>query len=125
VEWSEELASGLLQAAPDAIVVLDGTRIVLVNDRAEELYGWSRAELIGQDIDLLLTDETRQVAPERMRRFQDGRPGPIGAVTTTIRRRDGSEIPVESSVALVDTAQGRLVVAVVRDLTERALAEQE
>ncbi len=125
VEWSEELASGLLQAAPDAIVVLDGTRIVLVNDRAEELYGWPRGELVGQDIDVLVSDDARANIPERMRRFREGRPGPMGAVTTTVRRRDGTEIPVESSVALVDTAQGRLVVAVVRDLTERALAEQE
>ncbi len=125
MEWSEELASGLLQAAPDAIVVLDGTRIVLVNDRAVELYGWSRAELVGQDVEMLMTDDAQATKPERMRRIREARPGPIGAITTTVRRRDGSELPVESSVAIVDTEQGRLVVAVVRDLTERALAEQE
>ena len=125
MEWSEELAGGLLQAAPDAILVLDGTRIVLVNDRAEELYGWSRSELVGQDVAMLMTDDARRMLPDRQRRIADGRPGAIGAVTTTIRRRDGSEIPVESSVAIVDTPQGRLAVAVVRDLTERARAEQE
>jgi two-component system, cell cycle sensor histidine kinase and response regulator CckA len=54
-----------------------------------------------------------------------GPPGPLGGVTTTSRRRDGSEIPVESSVSIVDTPQGRLAVAVVRDLSERARAEQE
>ena len=48
MEWSEELSGGLLQAAPDAILVMDEGRIVLVNDRAEELFGWSRADLLGQ-----------------------------------------------------------------------------
>ncbi|WP_127504821.1 ATP-binding response regulator [Actinoplanes solisilvae] len=125
MEWSEELVAGLLQAAPDAILVLEGTRIVLVNDRAEELYGRDRGELVGLDIEHLLTEDSRLMLPERRRRIMEGRPGTIGSVTTTIRRRDGSEVPVESSVAIVDTTQGRLVVAVVRDLSERARAEQE
>jgi two-component system cell cycle sensor histidine kinase/response regulator CckA len=125
VEWSEELAGGLLQAAPDAILVLDAGRIVLVNDRAEELCGYARDELLGRDVEQLLTDDSRQVRQSRRRRVEEGRAGPVGTVTTTIRRRDGAEIPVESSVAVVDTAQGRLAVAVIRDLTERVGAEQE
>ncbi|MFD0517698.1 PAS domain S-box protein [Paractinoplanes durhamensis] len=125
MEWSEELASGLLQAAPDAILVMSGNHIVLVNDRAVELYGWTRDELLGKTIDTLITDDAKLMLAERRRKIAEGRPGPIGAVTTTIRRRDGSEIPVESSVSIVDTPQGRFAVAVVRDLTERARAEQE
>ncbi|MFI5895553.1 ATP-binding protein [Actinoplanes sp. NPDC051513] len=126
MEWSEELAGGLLQAAPDAILVMasDG-RIVLVNDRAEELYGRRRDELLGTRIESLITDDARMMPESRRRRLDEGRPGPIGAVTTTIRRRDGDEIPVESSVAIVDTPQGRLAVCVIRDLSERARAEQE
>ena len=125
MEWSEELAAGLLQAAPDAILVLDEGRIVLVNDRAEEMFGWPRDELLGQPADVLLSAESRAMYPERAKRAGGRRPGPIGAVSTTVRRRDGTEIPVESSVAIVDTQQGRLALAVVRDLTERADAEQE
>jgi PAS domain S-box-containing protein len=125
VEWSEELAGGLLQAAPDAILVLDENRIVLINDRAEELYGYSRDELLGRHIDTLITEDDRQMPRSRRRRIEEGRTGPLGAVSTTIRRRDGAEIPVESSVAIVDTPQGRFAVAVIRDLTERARAEQE
>ena len=125
VEWSEELAGGLLQAAPDAILVMDQSRIVLVNDRAQELTGYPRHELLGTDIEALVTDDARDMLPSRQRRIEQGRAGSIGAVTTTIRRRDGAEIPVESSVAIVDTPQGRLAVAVIRDLTERARAEQE
>ncbi|GIF26461.1 PAS domain S-box-containing protein [Actinoplanes tereljensis] len=125
MEWSEELAGGLLQAAPDAILVMDGYTIVLVNDRAVELYGYSREELLGQSIEMLVTDDARMMLPERRRRIDEGRPGPIGAATSTIRRRDGTEIPVESSVAIVDTKEGRLAVAVIRDLSERARAEQD
>jgi signal transduction histidine kinase len=107
VKWSEELAGGLLQAAPDAILVTDEGRIVLANERAEELSGWPRAELIGRPIEELLRT-----------------PSTLGAATT-VRRRDGTEIPVESSVAMVDTPHGRLVIAVVRDLTERLRAEED
>jgi two-component system cell cycle sensor histidine kinase/response regulator CckA len=126
VEWSEELAGGLLQAAPDAILVMaDDSTIVLVNDRAVELYGWTRDELVGRNIEELMTDDARTMAPERRRRIEQGRPGPIGAVATTVRRRDGTEIPVESSVSIVDSPQGRLALAVIRDLSERDRAEQE
>ena len=125
MEWSEELASGLLQAAPDAILVLDGTRIVLANRRAEELLGWETGSLVGLTIDVLVTEDARLMVPERRRRIREGRPGSIGAVTTTIRRRDGTELPVESSVAIVDTPRGRVAITVIRDLTERARAEQE
>ena len=126
MEWSEELAGGLLQAAPDAILVMeDDGRIVLINDRAEQLCGFDRDELLGKNIDALVTEDARMMPPARRQRLEEGRPGPVGAVTTTIRRRDGTEIPVESSVALVETPQGRLAVCVIRDLSERAHAEQE
>ena len=125
MEWSEELSGGLLRAAPDAILVLDDGRIVLVNDRAEEMFGWSRDELIGQSVEVLLTDESKSTYPERMKQVGDGSSRALGALTTSVRRRDGSELPVESSAAVVETEQGRLAIAVVRDLTERARAEQE
>ncbi|WP_030443083.1 hybrid sensor histidine kinase/response regulator [Actinoplanes subtropicus] len=125
MEWSEELAGGLLRAAPDAILVMDDGRIVLINDRAEQLTGFDRDELLGKSIDTLVTEDARTMPPARRRRLEEGRPGPIGAVITTIRRRDGGEVPVESSVAIVDTPQGRLAVCVIRDLSERDRAEQE
>jgi two-component system, cell cycle sensor histidine kinase and response regulator CckA len=125
VEWSEELAGGLLLAAPDAILVLDGGRIVLVNDRAEEMFGWVRGDLLGRSVDVLFADSMRAESTERLRQSEGHEPGPIGTVVTVVRRRDGTEIPVESSTAVVDTPQGRVGVAVVRDLTERLHAEQE
>ncbi|MFI6075792.1 ATP-binding protein [Actinoplanes sp. NPDC051343] len=116
MEWSEELSGGLLLAAPDAILVLDEGVIVLANDRAEELFGYPRAELLGRPVGMVFTDDSRAMHDERE---------PIGAVATSVRRKDGTEVPVESTSAVVDTPHGRLAVSVVRDLTDRAHAEQE
>jgi PAS domain S-box-containing protein len=125
VEWSAELSSGLLQAAPDAILVLDDTRIVLANDRAGQMYGWPSAELVGLSADVLLTAESELLQPERRRLIEAARPGSIGTVVTTARRRDGSEFPVESSTTIVETPQGRFAVAVIRDITDRVRIEDE
>ncbi|WP_328466394.1 ATP-binding protein [Actinoplanes sp. NBC_00393] len=125
MEWSEELAGGLLQAAPDAILVIDGERIVLANDRAEQVYGWPRSELVGQSVEVLMTDEARVLRAERRRLFDESPPGSIGSIVTTARRRDGSSFPVESSTTIIETPQGRLAVAVVRDVTERVRTEEE
>ena len=125
MEWSEELSGALLQAAPDAIVVMDEGRIVLINDRAEELLGFSRAELVGKDAGNLLTSAQRanydrQIPPVAVRP-----PGVMGAVSVSVRRKDGTEFFAEVTLASVDTPQGRLAVGVVRDLTERVRAEAE
>jgi two-component system cell cycle sensor histidine kinase/response regulator CckA len=125
VEWSEELSGGLLLAAPDAILVLDDGVIVLANDRAEELFGYRRAELLGRHVEMVLTNASRAIYDARARQVRERGPGPIGAVTTSVRRKDGAEVPVESTATVVDTAHGRLAISVVRDLTERVHAEQE
>jgi PAS domain S-box-containing protein len=126
VEWSEALSGGLLQAAPDAILVMDAGRIVLANDRAEELFGWPRAELLGRHADLLLTESARAEYPKLLPPRGEGRvAGPMGTVELTARRRDGTEFPIEASLATVDTPQGRVTVAVVRDCTDRHRAEAE
>jgi two-component system cell cycle sensor histidine kinase/response regulator CckA len=125
VEWSEELSGGLLRAAPDAILVLDDGVIVLVNDRAEELFGYSRGELVGQHVQILLTGSSQAIYDRRARVAGERPLGSIGGIATTVRRRDGVDVPVESSSSIVDTPQGRLAITVVRDLTERTRAEQE
>ncbi|AGZ39832.1 hybrid sensor histidine kinase/response regulator [Actinoplanes friuliensis] len=128
MEWSEELSSGLLQAAPDAILVMDEGRIVLVNDRAVELFGWPRAELLGQHAQVLLTEAGRASYPDSMRRDPAGpepEPGLMGTISVVVRRRDNTEFPAEASLARVQTPQGRLAVAVVRDMTERQQLQAE
>ena len=103
MQWSEELSSGLLQAAPDAILVMDEGRIMLVNDRAEELFGWTRADLLGQHADVLLTDETRADFPRILREtLASPEAGLMGTIAVTVRRQDGSEFPAEASLSRVE-----------------------
>ncbi|BCJ51597.1 hypothetical protein Asp14428_30720 [Actinoplanes sp. NBRC 14428] len=126
MEWSEELSGGLLRAAPDAIVVMDEGRIVLVNDRAEEIFGWPRAELVGRHARVLLTDAARESFPEALKRSGKGLgPGPVGMVSLRVRRRDGSEFPAEASLAVVEVPEGEMTVAVVRDVSERHQLQAE
>ncbi|WIM97672.1 ATP-binding protein [Actinoplanes oblitus] len=125
MEWSAELSRGLLQAAPDAILVLDGMRIVLANDRVAQMYGWDSADLVGQSVDVLLTDESRALVAGRRELIGSARPGSISTVVTSARRRDGTEFPVESSATVVEAPQGRFTVAVVRDISERLRSEEE
>jgi two-component system cell cycle sensor histidine kinase/response regulator CckA len=126
VEWSEELCGGLLRAAPDAILVMHNTTIVLVNDRAEEIFGFPRDDLVGQPADLLLTDSARAAYPQQLLPTSgDPAGGPMGTLSLTVRRRDGAEFPAEVSLSAVVTGQGRFVVAVVRDVSERLTAQAE
>ena len=128
MEWSEELSSGLLQAAPDAILVLDEGHIVLVNDRAEAVLGWPRAELLGQRGDALLLHSDGVPTLAELRRDADERgpgTGLMGIVALKVRRRDGTSFPAEASLSRVQTPQGRVTVAVLRDVTERQRLQAE
>jgi two-component system, cell cycle sensor histidine kinase and response regulator CckA len=115
----------LLEAAPDAIVLVsaDG-RIVLVNAQVERLFGYRREELLGQPVEILVPDAARAAHPlHRHRYLTDPRPRPMGhGMALAARRRDGSEFPAEISLSALDTEDGRLVAAAVRDVSERRQA---
>jgi PAS domain S-box-containing protein len=117
---------GFLDAAPDAMVTVgeDGT-IQLVNHQAEKLFGYERAELVGQPVEVLVPARYRQAHPgHRGGYFGEPRPRPMAAgVDLFGLRKDGSEFPAEISLAPVETAQGRLVTAAIRDATERRRVE--
>jgi len=118
----EERSRALLETAPDAIVVVgaDG-RIILANSQTEKLFGYSRDELMGQPIEVLVPDRARTGHEARRDRYV-AHPGvrPMGSgLDLTARRKDGSEVPVEVSLSPLRTDEGVLVSAAIRDITER------
>ena len=117
---------GLLEAAPDAMVIVgESGRIALVNGQAERLFGYGRDELYRQPIEILLPERFQRRHPEfRAGYFHDSRPRAMGGgVDLFGRRKDGSEFPTEISLSPMDTEDGRLIIAAIRDLSERRRAE--
>jgi PAS domain S-box-containing protein len=129
-EQAEARFTGLLEAAPDAIVGVgtDG-RIVLVNAQAVRLFGYRRDELLGQAIEILVPDHARAGHPHHRSAYMaDPVARPMGArMQLAARRKDGSEFPVEISLSSIGTSSDRIVAAAIRDITDRLqiLAEQE
>jgi len=122
------LFRGLLEAAPDAMVIVRGDRtIALVNGQLERMFGYGREELLGKPIEILVPDRFRDAhVKHRDRYFGDPRTRPMGAGIDLLgRRKDGSDFPVEISLSPLHTPDGMLVTAAIRDITERKLVELE
>ena len=124
---SEERFSALLESAPDAMIVSDEAgNIVLVNSQTEYVFGYSRNELIGKKIDMLVPETFREVHPDHRAKFYSdpkrismGLRGDFHGVA-----KDGRKIPIDISLSPIKTAEGLLVVASARDITERKVAEE-
>jgi protein-histidine pros-kinase len=127
-DLAEADARDLLELAPDSIVIVDAaSRIVAVNRQAEVMFDYSRAELIGQPLDLLIPERFRQIHRDHHARyFGDPRTRPMGAgQELCARRRDGSELPVEISLGPLKTGENLLVTAIVRDISERKRSQEQ
>jgi PAS domain S-box-containing protein len=113
---------GVLEAAPDAMVTVDASgRITLVNSQTERLFGYPREELLGRPIEMLIPERFVAAHPgHREHYFRDPHRRPMGSgLRLAARRKDGSEVPVEISLSPVETEDGLLVTAAIRDITER------
>jgi PAS domain S-box-containing protein len=122
----EHAVLALVDAAPDGIVMADENgRILFANRQAEDLFGYERRELLGRSVDDLLPEQLRQVHGAHRTRYRaEPRLRSMGAGLMLFgRRADGAEFPVEISLSPLRSDDGLRVVAVVRDVTERLLAE--
>jgi PAS domain S-box-containing protein len=124
---AEEKFRLAVEACPNGMVMVDsGGLIVLANAETERLFGYSRQELIGQSVDVLVPFRARQGHPQfrshfsahpRTRRMGEGR-------DLSGLRKDGTEFPVEVGLNPIETSEGLMVLSVIVDISERKAAEQ-
>jgi PAS domain S-box-containing protein len=121
--------TGIIESAMDAIVSVDADqRIVLFNEAAEQVFGCSSAEAIGQPLDIFIPERFRQAHREQIQTFSQtgitNRAKGTGKVMFG-RRRNGEEFPIEASISQIEVAGAKLFTVILRDVTEHMKAEEQ
>ncbi len=117
----------LLESAPDAIVIVDPDgRITLINSMTEQMFGYERAELLGQPVEVLIPERYREAHRGHQSGYREApHVRPMGAgVDLFGLRKNGDEFPVEIRLSPVPTGEGTYVYSAIRDVTQRKQLEQ-
>ncbi len=126
-EAAESKFRGLLESAPDGIVIVNTQgEIVLVNQQTELMFGYRREDLLGKSVEMLIPEHFRPRHTEhRSRYFAAPATRPMGAgYELSAQRRNGSEFPVEISLSPLHTEEGMLITSVIRDVSEKHTAAE-
>jgi formate hydrogenlyase transcriptional activator len=127
LQRSEARYHSLFESSPDAIVASDSEgRITQINSRVGSLFGYQREELIGQPVEILVPERFRKAHPSRRKEYSGkAHVRPMGAGLELYgRRKDGTEFSADIMLGPVETADGQVVLSVIRDLTEKRKAEE-
>ena len=125
---AQRLLADFFEAATDAIVTCDSEgRIQAVNSRTEEMFGYSRAELVGQQLEMLVPEKLRGAhGGHRKEYFAKPYQRRMGmGYELSARRKDGSEFPVEISLSVVRGGSRPLALSFITDITERKRLEEQ
>lgn len=124
----ERLFHGFLEAAPDAVVIIDGNGVIAqVNGQAEKLFGYGREELVGRPLEMLMPERYRGSHVAQTRAYTaDPRPRSMGRDLELFgMRKDGSEFPIDVSISPLPPERGILLASTIRDMTSHRRLEEE
>jgi len=127
-QQAQQKFKGLLESAPDAIVIVSEKGIIhMINNQCENIFGYKKEELEGCNVEMLLPERYRGKHPEHRQLFFDNpRARPMGASLELLGlRKNGEEFPVEISLSPLKTEEGVLVTAAIRDISEKKALENE
>lgn len=125
---AEKKFRGLLESAPDSMVIIDNEGFIqLVNTQTEKIFGYTKEELVGEKVEILIPKRFQLNHPKKRDGFYNNpstRPMNTGLLLSGARK-GGEEFPIEISLSPLEMEEGTLVSAAIRDITERIKAEQE